>query len=57
MEETSKYKKEKLIQNSQSIFGESRYLVAGALVGSKEEITMKEAKKRINSFKKRKVNK
>lgn len=51
-----KYNKAKLIKNSQGVFKEQSYVVAGALVDIKNDLTIPEAKRLIKKFKKKVVN-
>ena len=50
-----KYSKKKLIDNAVTIFDKPKYVVVGALVDCKSDMTIGEAKKKINEFLKRKV--
>lgn len=54
-EESSKYEKRELIAAAKNVFGVKPEIMAGALYGVTEPITVEDAKARLDKFRKKEV--
>lgn len=54
-EPVQEYTRAELLAKAQAVFGQPRFVVAGAFHGSDEPVTLAEAKKLVNDFLKKEV--
>jgi len=54
-EPAQEYTRAELLAKAQAVFGQPRFVVAGAFYGSDEPVTLDEAKKLVEDFLKREV--